>query len=89
MPRNIIAAQKHARDFHKSDPLAQTNQIKYDGSFFAWHRKLKKIIFSRSKVINKNPRHFFVDFILFFKVAVEKFGEKIVWLSWSSQKRFF
>ena len=30
MPRNITAAQKHARDFHKSDTLAQTNQVKYD-----------------------------------------------------------
>ena len=30
MPRNITAAQKHAQDFHKSDTLAQTNQVKYD-----------------------------------------------------------
>ena len=30
MPRNITDAQKRVRDFHKSDALAQTNQIKYD-----------------------------------------------------------
>ena len=29
MPRNIIAAQKHAGDFYKSDVLAETNQIVY------------------------------------------------------------
>ena len=34
MPRNITAAQKGARDFHESDALAQTNQIKYDCFFF-------------------------------------------------------
>ena len=33
MPRNITAAQKSAQDFHKSDALAQTNQIKYDYFF--------------------------------------------------------
>ena len=27
---NITTAQKRARDFHKSDALAQTNRIKYD-----------------------------------------------------------
>ena len=30
MSRNITAAKKRAQDFHKSDALAQTNQIKYD-----------------------------------------------------------
>ena len=30
MPRNITDAQKHVQDFHKSDALAQTSQIKYD-----------------------------------------------------------
>ena len=34
MPRNITAAQNHARDFHKSDALSQTNQIKYDMTAF-------------------------------------------------------
>ena len=45
MPRNTTDAQKHARDFHKSDALAQTNQIKYDCFFYAWHRKHKKNYF--------------------------------------------
>ena len=30
-------------------------------------------LFSRSKNRNKNPGHFFLDFILFFNIAVEKF----------------
>ena len=30
MPRNITAAQNRARDYHKTDALAQANQIKYD-----------------------------------------------------------
>ena len=34
MPRGITPAQKRARDFHKSDALAQTNQTKYDCFFF-------------------------------------------------------
>ena len=50
-------------------------------AFFAWHRKYKKIIFSRSKNRNKNPGHVFLDFILFFNIAVEKFGKKIIWSS--------
>ena len=76
MPRNITAAQKSARDFHKSDTLAQTNQTKYDCSFFAWHRKHKKIIFSRSKIRNKNPGHVFLDFILFFNIPVKNWLNK-------------
>ena len=71
MPRNITAAQKSAQDFHKSDTLAQANQTKYDCSFFAWHRKHKKIIFSRSKIRKKNPGHVFLDFILFFNIPVK------------------
>ena len=86
MPRNITAAQKRVRDFHKNDVLAQTNQVKYDCFFLAWHRKHKKIIFSRSKTRNKNLGYIFLDFILFFNVAVEKFGKKIIWSRWSSQK---
>ena len=73
MPRNITAAQKRARDFYKSDALAQINQIKYDFFFFACHRKQKKNIFSRSKSRSKNPGHIFLDLILFFNIAVEKF----------------
>ena len=76
MPRNITAAQKSARDFHKSDTLAQTNQTKYDCSFFAWHRKHKKIIFSRSKIRNKNHGHVFLDFILFFNIPVKNWVNK-------------
>ena len=37
---------------------------------------IKKIISSRSKIRNKNPGHAFLDFILFFNIAVEKFGKK-------------
>ena len=44
-------------------------------AFFAWHRKHKNI-FSRSKMRNKNPGHVFLGFILFFNIAVEKFGRK-------------
>ena len=84
MPRNITAAQKRARDFHKSDALAQTNQIKY-----GWHRKHKKTIFSRSKIRKKKRGHVFLDFILFFNITVEKLGKKVIWSSWSSRKRFF
>ena len=47
MPRNITTAQTGARDFHKSDTLAQINQIKYD-YFFTWHRKHNEVIFSIS-----------------------------------------
>ena len=43
--RNITAAQKCAPDFHKSDTLAQTNQMKMTAFFFSfpWHRKHKRI----------------------------------------------
>ena len=36
----------------------------------------KKIIFSKSKIRNKNPRHLFLDFLLLFDIAVETFGKK-------------
>ena len=49
MPRYKTVAQKRARDLHKSDALAQTNQSMT--AFFAWHRKHKNI-FSRSKTRN-------------------------------------
>ena len=58
MLKNKTAAQRRGRDFHKSDALAQTNQIKYD-CFFLQDTENKKKIFSRSKIRNKNPRHFF------------------------------
>ena len=58
-------------------------------AFFVWLRKHEKIIFSRSKIRNKNPGLVFLDFILFFDIAVETFGKEIIWSSWSSRKRFF
>ena len=80
MLRNITAAPKSVRDFHKDDALAQTNQIKY-GSFFLHGTENKKNIFSISKIRSKNPRHIFSDFILFFNMAVEKFDKNIIWSS--------
>ena len=76
MLRNITAPQKCAQDFHKSDVLAQTNQIKYDCLFLHGTENIKKYIFSRSKIRNKNPGHVFLDCILFFNIAVQKFGKK-------------
>ena len=64
MPRNITAAQKRARDFHKSDALAQTNQIKYDCFFMHGTENIKKL-FSQDLIRNKNPDQVFLDFILF------------------------
>ena len=72
--RETTAAQKRAWDFHKSDALAQTNKIKYECFFLA--QKTQKIIFSRSKTRNKIPEYVFLDFILFFNIAVEKFVKK-------------
>ena len=85
MPRNITDAQKCVRDFHKSDALAQTNQIKYDCFFMHGTDNVKKLF----KIRNKKRGHVFLNFILFFNIAVEKFGKKVIWSSWSSQKRFF
>ena len=69
MPRSITTAPKIPWDFHKSDELAQPNQIKYD-CFFCVAQKT----FSISKIRNKNPGHVFLDFVLFFNIAMEKFG---------------
>ena len=80
MPRNITAAQKRVRDFHKDDALAQTNQIKYD-CFFCIAQKAQKYIFSKSENRNKNSGHVLLDFILFFNIAVEKCSKKIIWPS--------
>ena len=81
MSRNITAAQKRAWDFHKSDVLAQTNQIKYD--CFVLHGT------ERSKSRNENPGHVFLDFILFFNITVKKIGKRITGSNWGSRKRFF
>ena len=43
MWRNIIDAQKYARDFHKSDALAQTNQIKCGCYFLHDTENTKKL----------------------------------------------
>ena len=67
--------------------LGQTNQIKNDCFFLRSTEKIKKVIYylctilkSKSKIRSKNPGHTFLDFILFFTIAAEKFGPK---------KRFF
>ena len=49
MPRNITAAQKRVRDFHKDDALAQTNQIKYGTE------NIKKL-FAQDLKLEKKPR---------------------------------
>ena len=64
MSRNITDAQKRARDFHKSDALAQTNQIKYDYFFMHGTENIKKTIFSRSKIRNKKRGHVFFRFYI-------------------------
>ena len=44
--------------------------------FFAWHRKHKKLFSQDLKLETKIPGMFFSDFILYFNIAVEKFGKK-------------
>ena len=58
MLKNKTTVQRRGGDFHKSEALAQTNQIKYD-CFFLQGTENKKNIFSRSKIRNKSPRHVF------------------------------
>ena len=41
-----------------------------------------------SEIRSKKRGHLFLDFILLFNIAVEKFGKKVIWSSWSSRKRF-
>ena len=53
MPRNITAAQKRARDFHKSDALAQTNQIKYDCFFLRGTENIKTLFSQDLKLETK------------------------------------
>ena len=59
MPRNIPDAQKHVRDFHKSDPLAQTNEIKYDCFFMHGTENIKKLFSQDLKLETKNADPFF------------------------------
>ena len=42
MLRNRTAAQKRTQDFHMSDVLAQTNQLKYDCFFLHGTRNTQK-----------------------------------------------
>ena len=42
MPRNITAAENRAQYYHKTDALAQTNQIKYDCLFLHGTENIKK-----------------------------------------------
>ena len=53
MPRNITAAQKRVRNFHKSDVLAQTNQIKYDCFVLHGTENTKKLFSQDLKVETK------------------------------------
>ena len=59
MPRNITTAQKRAQDFHKSDALAQTNQIKYDCFFMHGTENIKKLFSQDLKLETKNAGTFF------------------------------
>ena len=59
MSRNTIAEQKRARDFHKSDALAQTNQIKYDCFFMHGTENIKKLFSQDLKLETKNAGTFF------------------------------
>ena len=59
MPRNTTDAQKLVRDFHKSDALAQTNQIKYDCVFMHDTENIKKLFSQDLKLETKNVDTFF------------------------------
>ena len=59
MSRNITTAQKHARDFDKSDMLAQTNQIKYDCFVLHGTENTKKLFSEDLKVETKISGTFF------------------------------
>ena len=59
MSRNLTTAQKRARDFHKSDALAQTNQIKYDCFFMHGTENIKKLFSQDLKLETKNAGTFF------------------------------
>ena len=64
MPRNITDAQKRVRDFHKSDALAQTNQIKYDCFFLHGTENIKKLFSQDLKLETKIPGAFFQNLYL-------------------------
>ena len=60
MPRNITAT----RDFHESDALAQTNQIKYDCFFFHGTENIKKLFSQDLELETKIPGKFFFRFYI-------------------------
>ena len=59
MPRKISTVQTRARDFHKSDALPQTNQIKPDCFFLHGIENIKKIFSEGLKLETKIPGMFF------------------------------
>ena len=59
MLRSITDAQKHVRDFQKSDALAQTNQIKYNYFFMHGTENIKKLFSQNLKLETKIPGTFF------------------------------
>ena len=63
MPRNITDAQTRVRDFHQSDALAQTNQIKYDCFFMHGTENIKKL-FSQDLNQKQNTRAWFFRFYI-------------------------
>ena len=64
MPRNITDAQKLVRDFHKSDVLAQINQIKHDCFFMHGTENIKKLFPQDLKLETKNAARLFRFYIL-------------------------
>ena len=64
MPRNITDAQKRVRDFHKSDALAQTNQVKYDCFLMHGTENIKKLFSQNLKLETKNASRFLRFYIV-------------------------
>ena len=50
---------------------------------------IKKLFSQDLKLEREIPGIFFLDFMLLFNIVVAKFGKKVIWSFWSSQKRFF
>ena len=75
MPRNITDAQKCVRDFHKSDALAQTNQIKYDCLFLHGTENIK-IFFSQDLKLETQISSTFFRFYIALKYHSGKTRQK-------------
>ena len=75
MPRNITDAQKCFRDFHKSDALAQTNQIKYDCLFLHGTENIK-IFFSQDLKLETQISSTFFRFYIALKYHSGKTRQK-------------